>query len=122
LTTPSKETPMIEASCHCGAVRFAVEAAPVEVNDCNCSICRRYGALWGYYDPGQVRFADGNGPTEVYMRGHRLLEFHRCRGCGCVTHWSAVDPSHRRMGVNARLMPPEVLAASAVFHGDGASM
>jgi hypothetical protein len=81
--------PMIEASCHCGAVQFAVETAPRDVNDCNCSICRRYGALWAYYHPQQVRFGTENGPTDIYMWGDRKLEFHRCRTCGCITHWSA---------------------------------
>lgn len=112
---------MIEFSCHCGSVRFSVEAAPAEVNACNCSICRRYGTLWAYYSPAQVTFAAGNGSTEIYMWGDRDLEFHRCRACGCVTHWSAVDRAYARMGVNARLMAPEILAAIPVVHGDGAS-
>lgn len=112
---------MIEASCHCGAVRFAVETAPDEVNDCNCSICRRYGGLWAYYDPKDVRFAEGNGPTDTYMWNHRILAFHRCRGCGCLTHWAPADGVYPRMGVNARLMDPEVLAAARVYHSDGAS-
>src|SRR5262245_58550683 len=98
---------MIEASCHCGAVRFAVETEPDKVNDCNCSICRRYGTLWAYYNRSQVRLAAENGPTDVYMWGGRNLAFHRCRSCGCVTHWLLVDPAHKRMGVNARLMAPE---------------
>ena len=112
---------MIEASCHCGAVRFTVEATPADVNDCNCSICRRYGTLWAYYPPPQVRFAAENGPTDVHIWGDRMIEFHRCRTCGCVTHWAPVDRTYQRMGVNARLMPPEVLAAIPVVHGDGAS-
>jgi len=62
---------MIEASCHCGAVRFAVEAAPDDVNDCNCSICRRYGTLWGYYQRPQVRFAAENEPTDIYIGATR---------------------------------------------------
>ena len=113
---------MHTGSCHCGAVRFAVEAAPGDVNDCNCSICRRYGALWAYYQRPQVRFAADNGPTDIYMWGDRDLEFHRCRSCGCLTHWSAVNRTHERMGVNARLMPAEVLAAIPVRHSDGAAM
>lgn len=112
---------MIEASCHCGAVRFTVEATPADVNDCNCSICRRYGTLWAYYPPPQVRFAAENGPTDVHIWGDRMIEFHRCRTCGCVTHWAPVDRTYQRMGVNARLMPPEVLAAIPVVHGGGAS-
>jgi hypothetical protein len=112
---------VIDASCHCGAVRFTVETAPADVTDCNCSICRRSGALWAYYQQPQVRFEAANGPTDVYTWGRRQLEFHRCRGCGCLTHWVAVDRSYLRMGVNARLMAPEVLAAAPVHHFDGAS-
>ena len=106
---------MIEASCHCGAVRFAVEVARGEVNACICTICRRYGALWAYYPPAQVRFADGSGPTDTYVWGERRLAFHRCSACGCVTHWSPTDPAWPRMGVNARLMAPETLAAIPVL-------
>ena len=46
---------MIEASCECGAVRLEIETPPETVGDCNCSICRRYGALWAYYPLAQVR-------------------------------------------------------------------
>ena len=110
---------MIEASCHCGAVRFTVETAPDKVNDCRCSICRRYGALWAYYEAPQVRFAAENGPTDTYIWNQRVLAFYRCRGCGCVTHWSAVDKTFLRMGVNARLMAPEVVAAAQLMASDG---
>jgi hypothetical protein len=110
---------MIEASCHCGAVRLEIDAAPAEVTDCNCSICRRYGVLWAYYPPQQVRRMPG-GKTDIYMWDDRSLEFHRCAVCGCVTHWAAVDPTRDRMGVNARLMDPAVLARARLRRLDGA--
>ncbi|MDR6288848.1 hypothetical protein E9232_001355 [Inquilinus ginsengisoli] len=110
---------MIEASCHCGAVRLEIDAAPAEVTDCNCSICRRYGVLWAYYAPRQVRRMPG-GRTDIYMWDDRSLEFHRCAVCGCVTHWAAVDPARDRMGVNARLMDPAVLARARLRRLDGA--
>lgn len=113
---------MIEASCHCGAIRFSVEAPPEDVNSCNCSICRRYGTLWGYYQRPTVTFAPDNGPTDVYLWGDRSLGFHRCRGCGCVVWWLSADPAYERMGVNARLFPPDVLAPIPIRFGDGASM
>jgi hypothetical protein len=56
------------------------------------------------------------------MWDDRSIEFHRCRGCGCVTHWASVDRSRDRMGVNARLMAPDVLAKASVRKLDGASM
>ena len=101
---------MLTSSCHCGAVQIEVEAAPETVTECNCSICRRYGVLWAYYSPKQVRIAAGAGATDVYMWNDRSIEFHRCRHCGCVSHWAPVDQTYHRMGVNARLMPPEILA------------
>ena len=105
---------MIESSCHCGRVRLEMETAPEEVNSCNCSICRRYGTLWAYYSPKRVRVIPESGATDIYMWNERIIEFHRCKTCGCVTHWAPADKSFDRMGVNARLMAPEVLAKARV--------
>lgn len=111
---------MIETSCHCGAVRLACAHAPAMVTDCNCSICRRYGVLWAYYALGQVEITPPEGATEAYVWGDRELEFHRCRVCGCVTHWAPIDKARDRMGVNARLMDPAILAVARVRRLDGA--
>ena len=92
---------------------------PDEVTDCHCSICRRYGALWAYYEPGRVRVLPADPPTDVYVWGDRTLTTHRCQNCGCVSHWVAMDPEVDVMGVNARLMDPEVLAAARVRNSPG---
>jgi len=110
---------LVEAACHCGAVRLQIDAAPETVTDCNCSLCRRYGVLWAYYPLVQVRFSQ-RGPTDIYMWDDLSLEFHRCAQCGCVTHWAAVDPSRDKIAINARLMSPQVLAAARVRRLDGA--
>ncbi len=112
---------MIRASCHCGAVSLEIDVPPADVTDCNCSICRRYGVLWAYYALSQVRVVPANAPTDIYMWDDRAIEFHRCRTCGCVSHWAPVDRRHDRMGVNARLMAPEMLAPARVRHLDGAN-
>jgi hypothetical protein len=114
---------MIEAVCHCGAVQIAVSSPPEQATDCNCSICRRLGALWAYYPATRVTIT-GLDATSAYVRHDRPdtgdIAFHHCRTCGCTTHWSPVDPTHDRMGVNARLMEPEVVAAARVRRLDGA--
>jgi len=112
---------MIQASCHCGAVRLEIAAAPEIVTDCNCSICRRLGVLWAYYAPHQVEIVAGPAATGAYSWGDKSLAFHHCRTCGCTTHWAPLP--HRdqgRMGVNARLMDPAVLGAARVYRLDGA--
>ena len=116
----SNEADMIESSCHCGAIRLQIASAPETVTDCNCSICRRYGVLWAYYSPKQVWLSPQQGATDIYMWDDKAIEFHRCKICGCVTHWAPVDKTHDRMGVNARLMDPSVLAAARVRRLDGA--
>jgi hypothetical protein len=108
---------MIEGSCHCGAVTYTVPRAPEALTDCNCSTCRRRGTLWAYYSPKDVAVS---GKTSIYMWGDRDLEFHFCPVCGCVSHWAPVDRNLDRMGVNARLMPPEILHAARVRKFDGA--
>jgi hypothetical protein len=110
---------MVEGSCHCGAVRFTVAEPPDEVTDCNCSICRRYGALWAYYLGSSVTLAERD-TTDFYCWGEGRNEFHRCRTCGCATYWVLADGSNARVGVNARLFEPPVLEGVRVCHLDGA--
>jgi len=111
---------MIEASCHCGAVRLEIARAPESVTDCNCSICRRLGVLWAYYPPGEVTIAAAPDATTAYAWGDKTIAFHHCNLCGCATHWASLaEPPIDRMGVNARLMDPAVLAAAKVRRLDG---
>jgi hypothetical protein len=110
----------IQASCHCGAVQLEIQTAPDALTDCNCSICRRYGALWAYYSPGQVRITPAAGATDFYIWGDRSIEFHRCKTCGCITHWAPIDRNSDRMGINARLLDPGILRPLRIRKLDGA--
>jgi hypothetical protein len=98
---------MMKAACHCGAVRFEVESPPAWVLDCNCTLCRRYGALWAYPRAGQVKVLKMPDPdaTETYLWNDRSLAFHHCRTCGCITHMQAVDVDPPALyGLNVRMM------------------
>ena len=46
--------PVLTATCHCEAVRIEIDGDLTTVTDCNCSICRRYCALWAYFSPARV--------------------------------------------------------------------
>ena len=41
---------MLEGSCHCGAVRLTLPFPPEVATSCNCSLCRRIGGPWVYYE------------------------------------------------------------------------
>lgn len=94
---------MAKVSCHCGQAELQTPGTPSEVAECNCSICRRIGARWAYYAPHEVTLPRP-GTTQAYVWGDRMLAFHRCRSCGCVTHWQSLSGAQTRMAVNARLI------------------
>jgi hypothetical protein len=41
MSDPAAETPILEGTCLCGAVRFALEGRPPPVGMCHCSQCRK---------------------------------------------------------------------------------
>lgn len=110
---------MLEGTCHCGAVRWQLDAMPDSATACNCTACRRYGALWAYGIDGEdVR---ATGPTQAYVRGPSL-GFHFCPTCGGMAFWrslNADDQGRRRMGVNLRLAEPGPIAGLPIDHFDG---
>lgn len=113
---------MLTATCHCGALHITVPRRPRSLTNCNCSICRRLGALWAYYPLAQVTVQAPPDGTDDYAWGDRKLRFVRCRNCGCVTHWLPLRPTaESRMGVNARNFDPQQLGAPRIRLLDGAS-
>ena len=111
-----------EGSCHCGAVRVSVARKPRRLTSCNCSICRRTGALWMYFRRSDVRIAAPTGATQAYVWGDKSLRLIRCKTCGVITHWEPVQrDAASRMGVNARNFDPSIVATTRIRRFDGAS-
>jgi hypothetical protein len=113
---------MVTATCHCGAVRIQVQRVPRTVTSCNCSICRRYGALWAYCAAGSVRIEAPKGALASYSWRKKVRAYFRCAKCGCVTHykyrkkWGAGT-----IAVNASNFELDVLEGIRVRRLDGAS-
>jgi hypothetical protein len=114
---------MLTGTCHCGAARWTLEGDPGSITACNCTLCRRYGALWAYdYVDERVRIV---GPSSAYARADSAdptLEILFCPTCACVLAWRGrrLQPDgRRRIAVNIRLAPPEAVADLAIDHFDG---
>lgn len=71
---------------------------------------------WAYYNRKDVEIVSEPDASETYIWGDKELESHRCRKCGCVTHWAAIDKSRTEMGVNGRLFEKNVLKELPVKH------
>ncbi len=113
----------LEGGCHCGAARWRLRGDPGPATACNCTLCRRYGALWAYdFEGERISVA---GPTAVYRRAGKAepaLEIHFCPTCGCVVCWRGLRldaQGRRRMAVNLRLAPPDAVADLPIDHFDG---
>lgn len=109
----------IIATCHCGTVTIRLPKAPSEITHCNCSLCRRYGVLWAYYEIADVVIATKR-PNDTYAWGGKNVDFHRCSDCGCVTHWYPRKSSRTSLGINARLLDQKLLSAADVRYKDSA--
>ena len=111
---------MIQGSCHCGAVRWSFDGLPQSATSCNCTVCRRHGALWAYgFQNEEIQIS---GETRTYAWAGRNLGFHFCGECGCVAYWWAIEAGAdgRRYGaVNLRLAEPGAVAAIPLRHHDG---
>lgn len=110
---------MIKGTCHCGAVSYTYDKVPQRATACNCSICRRLGALWIYATLPRIAVT---GATISYSHGDKDIAFHSCATCGCTTHWENLHPEEADayMAVNLNLAEPEAAQGVRVRRFDGA--
>lgn len=115
---------MLDLSCQCGDVRVSVAVLPAFVHDCNCTLCRKTGALWAYYQPDDVQVS---GTTATYRRRDKPepgVDIHFCPTCGATTHFTltpATIAQHGdvQRGVNMRLADEAELAGVELRYPDG---
>lgn len=112
---------MYGGRCHCGSVRWTVDDLPERAVACNCSICRRLGALWGFSTRAAVQLTVES-PVIRYRWGDGLIDFCSCSRCGTTTHYESTDPApDARLAVNLNTLDDRnALTAIQVRHFDGA--
>jgi hypothetical protein len=95
--------PTYTGSCHCGQVTFELDGEIRGVVECNCSVCRRKGALWHAATDEQLRITSGEADLGLYQFGTRTARHYFCKRCG-MSPFSRprLDPS--RWVVNVRCL------------------
>lgn len=69
--------------CHCGAVRFQVEAElPRELERCNCSVCSKSGYLHLIVPNQQFTLFQGEENLTTYTFNSRVAKHYFCKTCG----------------------------------------
>lgn len=111
---------MLKGACHCGKLSWTFDGVPDSATACNCTLCRRYGALWAYDYEGEGITTSGE--TAAYVWGDRHIGFHFCPDCCCVGYWRGIaanSDGRRRIAVNLRLAEPEAVADIRIRHFEG---
>ena len=126
------------ATCHCGASRIELPAAPLRAVECNCTYCARTGAVWGYYKSGELDFQSQE-DERSYSTAPDIHQHHFCGRCGMQTwgespDWSSIYnddgtpkegfttasfPTERTFAVNLRLVDDLDWSALTIEKVDG---
>ncbi|HEX7912352.1 MAG TPA: GFA family protein [Paraburkholderia sp.] len=113
---------LLQGSCHCGAVKFELRAAITPAQRCNCSLCRRKGALMTPLIPAsQLTILSGEDALTLYQFNTKVARHYFCKHCGVYPfHRPRKDPQQWRVNIGClEGVDPYSLEAGVA---DGASL
>ncbi len=105
--------------CHCGAVRFEVDApSEIEVTRCNCSVCSMTGFLHLIVSNSDFRLTSGDDELETYTFGTGTAKHLFCRRCGVKSFY--IPRSHPDgVSVNVNCLDEGSVQSAEVTDFDG---
>lgn len=106
-------------SCHCGAVRYEVDApADLEVDECNCSICSRSGYLHLIVPKSRFRLLQGEDNLTTYTFDTHEAKHRFCKTCGIKSFY--IPRSHPNgVSINARCLEKGTVNSMKITPFDG---
>lgn len=119
---------MIERSthvggCHCGRVRYRINADIIQVVDCNCSICLKRGALWAFVKSSQFTLLAGQEALADYQFAQKRIHHLFCDTCGIASFARGSAPDgEETYAVNARCLDDVDIGSLKVVPFDGKSL
>ncbi|MFA9441555.1 GFA family protein [Uliginosibacterium sp. sgz301328] len=91
-----------QGTCHCGAVRFEIDAHIDHVRSCDCSICAKRGALIFRVAPGAFRLFTSMDALSVYRWGSRTAADYFCPTCGVMPFRKPSHPTRAERAAGVR--------------------
>jgi len=105
--------------CHCGAVRFEVEAPEdLVVHECNCSICSKSGYLHLIVPGAHFRLLSGRDQLTTYTFGTGVAQHLFCKVCG-IKSFYVPRSNPDGFSVNVRCLDEGTLGQVTVEPFDG---
>lgn len=110
-----------QGSCHCGAVRFRIDATIGELTTCDCSLCTMRNALMAKVPEAALEVIDGEAQLTLYQWNTHRAKHYFCARCGIyVFHRKRAAPDH--FGVNVFCLEGFDIAAMPVRATEGIGM
>lgn len=105
--------------CHCGRIRFEIEApAAIEATQCNCSICNMTGYLHLFVSKKNFRLLQGESDIETYAFNTGVAQHYFCRNCGIKSFY--VPRSHPDgYSINVNCLDQDTIESVSVEPFDG---
>ena len=112
-----------QGSCHCGRIRFEAEGSLEKVMECNCSICRKRGALHWFVTRENFRLLTSADDMATYTFNKHQIKHRFCPRCGCAPYGEGLAPTGQyTFAINARCLDGVDLSSLKVGHFDGRSL
>ncbi len=111
------------ATCHCGRVRIELDLPDgfQSLRRCNCSLCRRKGAVMASVPLSGLRVVAGADDLRVYMWNSQTAKHYFCGTCGIYTHHQRRS-NPNEFGFNVACIDGvDPLSLGEIMIGDGAS-
>lgn len=110
-----------QGSCHCGAVRFRIEADLVDLYRCDCSLCRMKNALMTSVHEDRFMLVSGEQSLFEYNWNTGVARHFFCARCGIYPfHKKRSMPDH--YGINVNCLEGFFPEARPVRRADGKAM
>lgn len=112
-----------KGQCHCGSVKFTVHLEQGLQNPmrCNCSICKRHGAIMGFVETEDFVIDEGAAMLSLYQFNTGVAKHYFCKKCGIYTHHQRRSiPNQYAFNIGClEGIDPNVLANVPVIDGAG---
>lgn len=106
--------------CHCGRVRFEVDApAAINALDCNCSICTMSGFVHLIVPVARFRLLAGTDELTEYTFNTGIAKHRFCRHCG-IKSFYVPRSNPDGIDVNVHCLDPATIERITIAHFDDA--
>jgi len=110
-------------ACHCGDVKYEVQADLSMVVECNCSMCSKKGTLLAFAPLNQFKLLSGESSLSNYQFNKKVIHHTFCKNCGVTPFLSAKDSNGNHVkAINVRCLDGVDLKSLNLTQVDGRSI